>query len=189
MGAVMSLWNSLVTVVKEAYYEVCPKFLCQVVEKNTDNLMGQATFLIKSKRFSIPRRLKTKEIIQSDELFSELSKKDRKEIGKQYFFELNQPSAYIEEFPIIANENREFIFKILLLDKKKIVCGSATYFVKENTEILKKLSEKDIVKLAMAYRDERFSSLEVDDVFSNKIKNNISFLTNIPQLQPKARNI
>lgn len=174
----MSLWNSLITVIKEAYREVFPKFLCHIVEKNTDNLTGQATFSIKSKRFSVPRVLKTKEIIQNDEFFSELSQKDRKEIERQYLFELSKPSAYIEEFPINANENRELIFKVLFLDDKKIVCGSATYFITKNTEVLAKLSEKDIVKLAMAYREERFGYFEIDDVLpsSNKVKNNISYL-------------
>lgn len=118
----------MITFLKEVSREMFPTFLCRIVGKEVDELTERATFSLKSKRWPTPRRVKTSDIIHDDEYFSALSEQDRQHVEAQYLSELRQPRACIEEYPVAANSHKEYIFKILLLEEKKMVCGTAAYF-------------------------------------------------------------
>ena len=122
--------KALTEVLKDTISEALPKYPFHIIEKEIDSLTKAATFTLKAKKKS-SAILTTKEIIADDSYLIGLSKKDREIVEAQYRTELSQPVAYIEEYPIAANEDNELIFKIMLIDEGKIVCGSASYFIKK----------------------------------------------------------
>ncbi len=132
----------------------------KIKRKDIDNLTKQATFFIKKGREPKLDIKKTKDIIACD-YFSELSEENRKLILEQYRTECRQPLAFIEEHPLHANKNNQYIFKILLLESRKMVTGTASYFIKniEGKQILALLSEKDIVNISVAYYREQFEEI------------------------------
>lgn len=169
------LWKSIKRMLKEANKNAffAPPF--RIVGKITDDLTKRATFSVKIRRMLNSIDLTTHDIMHNDHYLIGLSANDRKQVEQQYLFELKQPLAYIEEYPIEANKNNEYIFKIFLIDKRKIVCGSASYFIKQGTEILSLLSQRDIIQIASAYSIERFGNMETINIISNA-KNNVHYL-------------
>ena len=153
----MGIWTFTKTILRETLKEVFPRYPFHLMGMKTDELTFKAVFILKAKRTPTPILLSTEEILADDKYLLGLSPKDRRKLVDQYLVELKQPSAYIEEFPIVPNGNNEFIFKIFLIDEQTIVCGSACYFMHEAEEVLTKLNRKDVMRLAMAYYQEKFT--------------------------------
>lgn len=175
------LWKIIKETLKEAYKNAFSSAPFHIVGKDIDNLTKQATFFIKAKRMPTISKLTTKEITHDGHYLYGLSSCDRKQIEEQYLLEIKQPQAYIEEYPITLNENNQYIFKILLLEKGNIVCGSASHFINDNKQILSILSQQDIVKISMAYYMERFGENEPNNLIDKtnligKIKTNVHYL-------------
>ncbi len=170
------------TVLKDVCKEAARNTLCpcpfQLIGKTTDSLTKRTIFKLKAKKSTVPFFKTPQEIIHSDYHFSGLSVVDRKAVEKQYLFELSQPKAFIEEFPITFNEHNELIFKVLLLDERKLICGSATYFFTINKDILSMLKAKDLVTLTKAYCMENISALpdEVGEKNLNLTKQNVHYI-------------
>ncbi len=153
----MGIWTSLQETMKLALKEVFPSYPFHLVGKKTDELTFQTFFLLKAKRVSTPISLSVSEILADDKYFLSLHPDDRKKILQQLILETKTPLAYIQEYPIHPNNNNQCLFKIFLIEEKKIICGTASYFMREaQKKILSKLDKKDIIRLAMAYYEENF---------------------------------
>lgn len=148
---------------KEAYNNALSSTSFRIIGKTSDNLTRCATFHIKARRVPIQVSLQTHEIINDERYLFGLSQADREKVKEQYILEIKQPLAYIEDYPLSANKNNEYIFKILLLENGKIVCGSASYFMTKGKEVLSLLSQEDIAKIAITSYIERFEVPPVDD--------------------------
>lgn len=172
----------LVQVLKEAYTQAFSSASFSIVHKEMDSATKHATFFLKAKWIPTSIVLTTREIIHDDQYLSGLSSKDRKMIEEQYLSEIHQPLAYIEEYPIPSEEEHKNMFKIFILEEKKMVCGAATYFMEEDLKTLFMLSKPELLKIAMAYYMERFGPPE-ENVLSGlrgsgvKRKNNVIKLT------------
>ncbi|MDF1760379.1 MAG: hypothetical protein P1U40_07565 [Coxiellaceae bacterium] len=172
----MSRWKSLIKLLKAAWQEAFPKYPCRIVGCSIDNLTKRAQFTVKARRIPMPIQLTTKQIIACDKYFHMLPAKDRQRIERQYLIELNRPIAFIEEFPLTANLHGEYIFKVLLLENKKIICGTAEYFIKQNKQILQLLSREDVMKLTKAYCTEKYVDCEAEYSLNQKLNSKIHYL-------------
>lgn len=169
------LWKTTKETLKEAFKNAFFSDPFHIVGKDVDNLMRRATFSLKAKRIPTTYKLQTKEIIHDDRFLFGLSSSDRKQVEKQYLLEMKQPQACIEEYPLIADKNNQYIFKILLLENRKIVCGSASYFINSDKETLAMLNPADIVKISLAYYKERFGESSPNALIG-KTSTNIHYL-------------
>lgn len=68
----------------------------------------------------------------------------------------SKPKAYIEEYPISFESNDEQIFKIMLSEEGRLLCGTASYFFAKERPTVYQLDPADIVRLTMGYCRERF---------------------------------
>ncbi len=169
----MHFFTRLMGMLKRAHREAFSSYPLRIVGKSTDSLTKMATFSLKAKRMPTAIKLTTKEIIDNDKYFSGLSAQQRLQIERQYVFELNRPLAYIESYPLDAPSSERGIFKILLLDQGKIICGSAEYFIKHDRKTLSLLSKDDFARIYLLYQRERFFELTESPA---KVSNNIHVL-------------
>lgn len=168
-------WNTIVTILRKTYKLAFFTKPIHIVSKEVDSLTKRATFFIKTQRMHIVSKVTTKDIMCSDFYLCSLSVDDRKRVERQYLLEIQQPHAYIEEYPLYPNKENQYIFKILLIETKKIVCGSASHFIQCDKEVLSMLSKQDIVKISMAYYKERFEKNQEYNLES-KARTNIHYL-------------
>lgn len=163
-------------ILKEAFQNALSPIPFRIVGKNIDDLTKRATFYVKTSGVSNPIPLKTHEIIHDDQYFLGLVLDDRKQVKEQYLMEIEQPLAYIAEYPVTANHNNEYIFKILLVEKRKIICGTASHFLQKDHETLSMLNQQDTVRLTIAYYSERFIEQEVIDTHDD-LQINVRYLS------------
>ncbi len=169
------VWKTIIATLKEAYKNAFGSAPFHIIGRDSDNLTKNATFSIKAKRIPTISKLTTKEIMFDDRYLCGLSASDRKQIEVQYLLEIRQPRAYIEEYPLSPNKNNQFIFKILLIEDKKIVCGSAAYFIEDNQEILSMLRPKDVVKISLEYYLECYGEIASNNLIGGT-KTNVHYL-------------
>lgn len=168
--------QALHEIIKEAFQEAFFAAPFRVIGITTDNLTCKAVFRIKMKKVAMPVEVPTQEIIESDFYFSGLSAADRIKVMQQYNKELKTPSAFIHEYPL-SNSTESGVFRILLLDKRHIISGTAEYFFKQRRDIIEMLSKKDIVMLSIAYREQEIFEVHSISTFNSmqvSEENNVS---------------
>jgi len=67
-----------------------------------------------------------------------------------------QPKAYIDELPVRLDAQGKAIYKIILVEEGKKVCGPPSYFLKKRSDILEMLSSHDAFRLGMGYYEEKY---------------------------------
>lgn len=157
-------WKAIRNIFKDTFKEAFPKYPYRILNKQFDSIRREKVFSIKVHRIAATVSLTAKEIFNRPEYLTGLSYDARSEITKQYLLDISKPPAYIEEYPVSPNEQGNRIFKIMLVDEKRIVCGTASFFIKNGMEILSRLSTEDTVKIAAAYYEDRFSPPEKEFV-------------------------
>lgn len=143
----------------------------KIIKKDTDSLTKKATFFLKAKKALMPIKTSTENLMNNEQYFFGLKKVDRKQVRDQYLLELAAPTACIIEYPILANEYNERVFKIFCMEDKRIICATATKFLKKK-ELLSRLKSEDVVRLAMAAYEDNYANPE--EFFVKPAKNVIN---------------
>lgn len=141
----------------------------KIIKKDTDSLTKKAVFFLKTKKVLMPIEISTTDLINREEYFFGLKKSDRDQVKNQYLLELAAPTACIIEYPILANENNERIFKIFCMEDNNIICTTATKILTNKT-LVAKLKSDDVVRLAMASYEDNYVNTEE---FFTKPANNV----------------
>lgn len=152
----MSVWQAVKFLLCEAKKQALLRNPYKIIRCDIDALTHKALFSLKIKNTDCLVKLGTHELLNSSDYIANLSKEDRENVERQYRKELNQPRAYIEEFPIHENHKGEWIYKIFILDSGKISVGTASYFIKKRSDITKLLSTNDLFSLTLGYFQENY---------------------------------
>lgn len=167
-----TIWKSVKNIFRDANKIAFSSAVFRIVGKQLDELTGQAKFQIKAKRIGIVT-LSTSSIIQNDRYLTGLSYTDRKIIFEQYQSELKKPIAFIESISIFPEKNEQHLIKIFLIESRKIICGTASDFLKKKS-ILNSLSSSDVSQISKIYAIEKMA--QEDFLFSNPESNNVRYL-------------
>lgn len=166
------IWKNIKDIFHDANKIAFSLIAFRIVGKQLDELTGRAKFQIKAKRIGTVV-LSTNEIIQSDRYLTGLSDTDRKTIFQQYQFELKQPIAFIESISIFPEKNKQYLIKIFIIEENKIICDSASGFLK-NKSVIDLLSAKDVSQISKIYAMEKI--VQDDFHFFNFDHDNVRYL-------------
>jgi hypothetical protein len=159
----------LKAIARQAIQQSFPSHPFHISECEIELLTKKVLFSIKAQRIPTSIKLSAEEIINDEKYLIGLSLPDRLKIKTAYLQSIERPKAYIEEYPIYD----EGVFKIVLINDRKIICATASYLVNENKDVLFMLRKEDIINIVSRYYEDRQSDHLLDSQSGSSNKKNI----------------